>query len=82
MSSISNEQIYGVLLDIKGDIGGLQESSKLQLAAITNHAGRLTLLETAQAKQAGASRVWALVATAAGTAAGAVASFFGVHHHG
>lgn len=82
MSSISNEQIYGVLLDIKGDIGGLQESSKLQLAAITNHAGRLTVLETAQAKQAGAARVWALIATAAGTAAGALASFFGMHHHG
>lgn len=80
MSSISNEQIYGVLLDIKGDIGGLQESSKLQLAAITNHSGRLTVLETAQAKQAGATRVWALVATALGTAVGAVASFFRVHH--
>lgn len=82
MSSISNEQIYGVLLDIKGDIGGLQESSRLQLAAITNHTGRITAVETAQAKQAGATRVWALVATALGTAVGAVASFFGTHHHG
>lgn len=80
MSTISNEQIYGVLLDIKGDIGGLQESSRLQLAAITNHAGRLVVLETAQAKQAGAARVWALLATAIGTAAGALASYFGSHH--
>lgn len=81
MSGISNEQIYGVLLDIKGDIGGLQESSRLQLAAITNHAGRITAVETAQAKQVGAARVWALVATALGTVAGTIASFFGFHHH-
>lgn len=82
MNSISNEQIYGVLLDIKGDIGGLQESSKLQLAAIQNHSGRITVLETAQAKQAGAARVWALIAASAGSLTGAIAAFFGAHHHG
>lgn len=80
MSNVSNEQIYGALLDIKADIGGLQESSRLQLAAITNHAGRITAVETAQAKQAGAARVWGLVATALGTAAGAIAGIW--HHQG
>jgi len=80
MSDISNSQIYGVLLEIKSDIGGLQESSKLQLAAITNHSGRINTIETTLAKQAGAAKVWTLVATALGSVVGAVAGSLGARH--
>jgi hypothetical protein len=77
--AISNGQIYDVLLEIKGDVGSLKASSEMQLQAIKNHGGRLVAIEATQAKQAGAARVWGLVATAAGALIGSVASYFGLH---
>lgn len=82
MSEVTNADIYGVLLDIKEDIGGLKSSASLHLKAIENHGERLGKLEKVAANQRGAAKVWTLVGSAVGSAAGAVLGwFFGVHHH-
>ncbi len=82
MSGVTNEQLYDTLLGIKSDIGALKESTKFQLAAISDHAGRIGTMETTLAKQAGAARAWGLIATAAGAVAGAIGAFFGMHLRG
>jgi hypothetical protein len=78
--SISNDQIYDALLGVKQDIGGLKATADLHLKAIENFGPRIGALEMTAAKQKGAARVWALVATGLGTVVGAVASYFGSHY--
>ena len=76
MSRVTNADLYGVLLEIKEDIGGLKSSAALQVTALDNHGKRIGLLEQAGAKQKGAARVWGLVATAAATASTALIEYW------
>lgn len=80
MNKVTNADLYGVLLEIKEDIGGLKSSSTLQLTALENHGARIGALEQAGAKQRGAAKVWGLIATAAATAAASLIEVFWPHH--
>lgn len=70
---VSNSQIYGVLLGIKEDIGGLKSSTALHLEGLKNHGERIGKLENVAAKQKGAVKVWGLVATASAALVSAIA---------
>lgn len=71
---VTNAAIYGALMDIKKDIGGLQTSSTLQLEGLRSHATRIAALEEGASRQKGAAKVWTLVGTAVGTVAGWIAT--------
>lgn len=70
MDNVTNEQLFGVLMDIKEDIGGLKTATALQLTGLQGHSMRLGVLEGAHERQKGAVKVWGLVATAFATIAG------------
>lgn len=72
MTNVTNGDLYGVLLEIKEDIGSLKSSSTLQLEGLRNHNGRLNLLEGMAQRQRGAVKVWGLLATGAAAIVGAV----------
>ncbi len=80
MSEVTNAEIYGVLLDLKEDVGGLKKSCDLQLEAIKSHSIRLTALEGAAERQRGAAKVWGLVATCVATVAAAAIELLRPHH--
>lgn len=80
MSEVSNADIYGALMDIKEDIGGLKVSTELQLKAIENHAERLVRLEGSTQRQKGAMKVWGLIATVAASVAAAAIEVWRPHH--
>lgn len=69
---VTNSDIYGALMGIREDIGGLKATAGLQLEAIKNHSGRLVVLEDGAARQKGAAKVWTIVGTGVGSALGAV----------
>lgn len=75
MTEVTNETLYGVLLDIKEDIGGLKATNELHLKALENFGPRISALETDMAKQKGAAKVWGLVATAAASVAGVIGPY-------
>lgn len=70
MNEITNADLYGVLLDIKEDIGGLKSSTSTQLETIRNHSERISTLEDGAAKARGAAKVWALVGSGVGALVG------------
>lgn len=76
MNEPTNADLYGVLLGIKEDIGSLKSTTTLQLEGLKNHAGRLVTLEDGMARQKGATRVWALVATTIGAIVGGTAGIW------
>lgn len=80
MSEVSNDTIYGALMGIKEDIGGLKEGQKLHLKALENFGPRIGALETAAAKQRGAARVWGIVATGVATVVAALIEVWRPHH--
>lgn len=87
--SISNDQIYETLLGVSKDIGSLQATMEAHGKVFAQHlvddarvVESVRGIELRLAKQRGAARTWGLIATAAGTLAGAVGAFFGIHHHG
>jgi hypothetical protein len=57
MENPSNADLFNVLLDIKGDIGGLKATTDLQLTALTNHSARIGALETSAATAHGAAKI-------------------------
>jgi hypothetical protein len=73
---VTNADLYGVLMDLKEDIGALKTSCTLQLDGLKNHAERLAKVENTQATQRGAVKVWGVVATAVATSVGAAVQFF------
>lgn len=75
-NEVSNADIYGALMGLKEDVGGLKAKADLQLEGLKNHSARIGVLEEGAAKQKGAAKVWALVGTAAGSALGAVVAIF------
>lgn len=70
MNDVTNADLYGVLLGIKEDIGGLKKSAEMQLEGLKNHGTRISSLEEGAAKQKGAAKVWTLVGSAVGAALG------------
>lgn len=69
-NEVTNADLLGILVTIKGDVGGLQASTDLQLRALTLHNTRIALLEESSAKNKGAAKVWALVGSGIGAALG------------
>lgn len=80
MNEVTNADLYGVLLDIKEDIGGLKASTDLHLRALENHSTRIGSLEGAENRQKGAVKVWGLIATGAATIVAALIEVWRPHH--
>lgn len=76
LNKVTNADIYGVLMEIKEDIGGLKASSGLHLEGLRNHAERIGVLEGASQRQKGAVKVWGLIATGAATVVGGAIELF------
>ncbi len=83
--SISNDDIYGVLLDIKQDLGAVKAQTAMQGTALAAHAARTEVLANRvddviakQSSAAGADLTWRRVINAgvglAGAAFGAAAT--------
>lgn len=77
--SVTNADIYGVLMDLKEDMGAVKQSSALHLEGLKNHAERIGVLEGAQQRQKGAVTVWGIVATGVATLAGGAVSLLKGH---
>ena len=73
---VTNADIYGVLMDLKEDMGAVKTSAALQLEGLKNHAERIGILEGVSQRQKGAVTTWGLVATAMATVAGGVIQWF------
>lgn len=71
-NEVSNADIYGALMGIKEDIGGLKANATLQLEGLKSHATRITALEDGAARQKGAAKVWTMVGSAVGAAIGMI----------
>lgn len=72
MSEVTNADLLNVLLEMKGDIGGLKSSTGLMLEGLKNHSGRLGAVEDSVAKQKGANKAWAVASTVGGSVFGAI----------
>lgn len=81
MTDPTNADLYGVLLGIKEDLGGLKTSSGLQLQALQNHNGRIGVLEAGAARQKGAAKVWTLVGSGLGAAVGGAGAILAAWWH-
>ena len=80
LNDISNGDIYSALMDIKQDIGGLKATTETHIASLTEHNRRLGALETADARSAGAAKVWGLFAGIGGSALGVAVTSWFKHH--
>lgn len=74
--AVTNADIYGVLMDLKEDMGAVKQSSALHLEGLKNHAERIGVLEATSQRQKGAVTTWGLVATGMATIAGGVIQWF------
>jgi len=88
--SISNDQIYETLLDVKKDIGGLLATVEQHQLAFSKHVADDAILGASVAainlqlaQQKGSAKVWGMIATGAGAASGVVAALVRVFtgHH-
>lgn len=73
---VTNADIYGVLMELKEDMGAVKTSSAIQLEGLKSHALRLTALEGQSERQRGALTVWGAVATGAATIAAMIVQWF------
>jgi hypothetical protein len=74
MAEVTNSDLFNVLIEIKGDVGGLKATSELQLQALTLHASRIGKVEESVAKGKGGAKVWAIVGTTASALVGSAAA--------
>ena len=81
--SISNDEIYAALLDVKQDIGGLlatmtshQESFKSHVVDDKRMAEDISKIELRQAAQRGSIRTWGIVATGVATIISTIGAFW------
>jgi hypothetical protein len=74
VAEVTNSDLFNVLLEIKGDVGGLKATTELQLQALTLHAARIGKVEDTVAKGKGAAKVWAIVGAGAASVFGAGAA--------
>lgn len=79
MNEITNADLYGVLMDIREDIGALKATTGSQLKEVAEHAERIGALELSAAKQRGAIGVWGVIATGAAAISGAAVQLFRGH---
>lgn len=75
-SKVSNADIYGVLMELKEDMGSVKTSIFAQTESLKNHGDRLTVLEGRSERQRGALTVWGVVATSLATGAAMVVQWF------
>lgn len=76
MNKVTNADIYGVLMDLKEDMGAVKQSTALHLKGLENHAARIGVLEATSQRQKGAVTVWGMVATGAAAIAGGAIQWF------
>lgn len=76
MGDVSNEQIYGALLDIKQDIGNLNAKADTTTTWLNQQEVRVVALEACANRQKGAARAMALLAGALGTIGGLLVTWF------
>lgn len=67
---VTNADLYGVLMTIKEDIGGLKATTEVQLKGLENHGSRLVALEARANNQKGSAKVWTLVGSSIGAILG------------
>lgn len=75
-TKVTNADIYGVLMDLKEDIGGLKTSTTTLISGSADHAARIAVLEQASQRQKGAIGAWGLVATGASCLVGWFVQYF------
>lgn len=76
LNRVTNADIYGVLMELKEDMGSVKTSTALHLEGLKNHAERISVLEGTSQRQKGAVTAWGLAATAMATVAGGVIQWF------
>lgn len=88
MPRVSNDDLMGVLLDIKSDIGSLKQQAAGHTAWMSKHveddkalAADVHELQINAAKSRGFIKAWALVATAIGALVGYFVEYLGLRHH-
>ena len=74
MPEVTNSDLLSVLMDIKGDVGGLKSASELHLKALESHGTRIGVLESSAERQKGAAKVWALMGSGLGASVGVIGS--------
>lgn len=73
MNKVTNADIYGVLMELKEDMGSVKTSTALHLEGLKNHSERISVLEASSQRQKGAVTTWGVVATgAAAVVSGAI----------
>lgn len=75
-NKVTNADIYGVLMELKEDMGSVKTLGFAQTESLRNHADRLTVLEGRSERQRGALTVWGVVATGIATVAAMVVQWF------
>ena len=85
--TVGISDVYSLLLDIKGDLGEIRTTASMTAKRLDDHVeddrrleASVVKLQLQHASIAGASKVWALVAGAAGTLVGGMIDYFFVHH--
>ena len=75
--SVTNKQLYDVLLDLKGDVSDLIATTRAHQEVFTKHveddekmAADILALKLIGAKQKGVARAWGMIATGAATIGG------------
>lgn len=88
MSAPTNQQLFDVLLSLKGDVGEIKGKLDAHQTAFLQHlkddaqmAQDIKDVQLAQARTKGAAKTWGVVATGFATVAGAAAGFFGGRHY-
>lgn len=76
MSEVSNEQLLGVLLEMKGDIGEIKSTGTTNAAAIAQHTLSIGELQQSHARLKGFAGALAVVGSVIGAVAGYAAEFF------
>lgn len=75
-TKVTNADIYGVLMDLKEDMGAVKQSTALHVEGLRNHGERLRVLEGAAERQKGSVKVWGMIATGAAAAVGGLVELF------
>ena len=87
MGEVSNEVLYNLLCEIKGDVGEIKAGGEATRQWLAKHveddkqlADDVKALEITAAKALGSARTWGLVGAGAASILGGLAGLFGPHH--
>lgn len=76
MSEVSNEQLLGVLLEMKGDIGEIKSTGTANATAIAQHAVNIGELQMSHARLKGFAGALSVVGSVVGGMIGYAAEYF------